>query len=127
LMDTVAVRPVDQMPAVHDADLKARVTGRTATVSINQGIADTPAGRKITISDFTFEVPDMAPKPSPSKVRFRVDCPVPAAAEILASDRLSDLSGPPIDPNASRGNVTATINLGMPVKGELTKTDTQYS
>ncbi|MFN5485714.1 MAG: DUF3971 domain-containing protein, partial [Bradyrhizobium sp.] len=123
----VTVRPVDQMPAVHDADLKARVTGRTATVSINQGIADTPAGRKITISDFTFEVPDMAPKPSPSKVRFRVDCPVPAAAEILASDRLSDLSGPPIDPNASRGNVTATINLGMPVKGELTKTDTQYS
>ncbi|MFN5280100.1 DUF3971 domain-containing protein [Bradyrhizobium sp.] len=123
----VTVRPVDQMPAVHDADLKARVTGRTATVSINQGIADTPAGRKITISDFTFEVPDMAPKPSPSKVRFRVDCPVPAAAEILASDRLSDLSGPPIDPNASRGNVTATSNLGMPVKGELTKTDTQYS
>ncbi|MGN1285760.1 MAG: hypothetical protein ACI4XG_04150, partial [Bradyrhizobium sp.] len=81
----VTVRPVDQMPAVHDADLKARVTGRTATVTINQGIADTPAGRKITLSDFTFEVPDMAPKPSPSKVKFRVDCPVPAAAEILAS------------------------------------------
>ncbi|MGX1107927.1 MULTISPECIES: YhdP family protein [Bradyrhizobium] len=123
----VTVRPVDQMPAVHDADLKARVTGRTATVTINQGIADTPAGRKITLSDFTFEVPDMAPKPSPSKVKFRVDCPVPAAAEILASDRLSDLSGPPIDPNASKGNVTATINLGMPVKGELTKADTLYS
>ncbi len=123
----VTVRPVDKMPAVHDADLKARVTGRTATVTINQGIADTPAGRKITLSDFTFEVPDMAPKPSPSKVKFRVDCPVPAAAEILASDRLSDLSGPPIDPNASKGNVTATINLGMPVKGELTKADTQYS
>ena len=123
----VTVRPVDQMPAVHDADLKARVTGRTATVTINQGIADTPAGRKITLSDFSFEVPDMAPKPSPSKVRFRVDCPVPAAAEILASDRLSDLSGPPIDPNASKGNVTATINLGMPVKGELTKADTLYS
>ncbi|WP_420971340.1 DUF3971 domain-containing protein [Bradyrhizobium sp. B120] len=123
----VTVRPVDKMPAVHDADLKARVTGRTATVTINQGIADTPAGRKITLSDFSFEVPDMAPKPSPSKVKFRVDCPVPAAAEILASDRLSDLSGPPIDPNASKGNVTATINLGMPVTGGLTKADTQYS
>lgn len=123
----VTVRPVDGMPAVHDADLKARVTGRTATVNIGQGIADTPAGRKITLSDFTFEVPDMAPKPSPAKVKFRVDCPVPAAAEILASDRLSDLSGPPIDPNASKGNVSAIINLGMPVKGELTKADTVYS
>ena len=69
----VTVRPVDDMPVVRDADLKARVTGRTATVNIAQGIADTPAGRKITISDFIFEVPDMAPKPSPSKVKFRID------------------------------------------------------
>ena len=123
----VTVHPVDEMPAVRDADLKARVTGRTATVTIGQGVADTPAGRKINISDFTFEVPDMAPKPSPARVKFRVDCPVPAAAEILASDRISDLSGTLIDPNASKGMVAATITLGMPVKGSLTKADTTYS
>ncbi|WOH63106.1 DUF3971 domain-containing protein [Bradyrhizobium sp. BWA-3-5] len=123
----VTVRPVDGMPAVRDADLKARVTGRTATVTIGQGVADTPAGRKINISDFSFEVPDMAPKPSPSKVRFRVDCPVPAAAEILASDRISDLSGTLVDPNASKGTVAATITLAMPVKGSMTKADTVYT
>src|SRR6478735_4306944 len=123
----VTVRPVNGMPAVRDADLKARVTGRTATVTIGQGIADTPAGRKINISDFSFEVPDMAPKPSPSKVKFRVDCPVPAAAEILASDRISDLSGTLIDPNASKGTVAATITLAMPVTGSMTKADTTYS
>ncbi|KRR16563.1 hypothetical protein CQ14_30520 [Bradyrhizobium lablabi] len=123
----VTARPVDDMPAVRDADLKARVTGRTATVTIGQGIADTAAGRKINISDFIFEVPDMAPKPSPSRVKFRVDCPVPAAAEILASDRISDLSGTLIDPNASKGNVAATITLGMPVKGSMTKADTTYT
>ena len=33
----VTVRPVDEMPVVRDADLKARVTGRTATVNIAQG------------------------------------------------------------------------------------------
>src|SRR5215204_5475124 len=123
----VTARPVNGMPAVRDADLKARVTGRTATVTIGQGIADTPAGRKINISDFTFEVPDMAPKPSPSRVRFRVDCPVPAAAEILASDRISDLSGTLIDPNASKGTVAATITLAMPVTGSMTKADTSYT
>jgi hypothetical protein len=123
----VTVHPVDEMPSVRDADLKARVTGRTATVTIGQGVADTPGGRKINISDFTFEVPDMAPKPSPSRVKFRVDCPVPAAAEILASDRISDLSGTLIDPNNSKGTVTATISLAMPVKGALTKADTTYN
>ncbi|CAN7283981.1 DUF3971 domain-containing protein [Bradyrhizobium sp. LjRoot220] len=123
----VTVRPVDDMPVVRDADLKARVTGRTATVNIGQGIADTPSGRKVTISDFVFEVPDMAPKPSPSKVKFRIDGTIPAAAEILASDRLSDVSATFVDPNASKGTVTATVMLGMPVKGVLTKADTTYS
>ena len=123
----VAVHPVDEMPSVHDADLKAHVTGRTATVTIGQGVSDTPAGRKLNISDFVFEVPDMAPKPSPAKIKFRIDAPVPAAAEILASDRLSDLSGTLVDPNSSKGTVSAVITLGLPVKGELTKADTTYS
>ena len=123
----VAVHPVDEMPSVHDADLKAHVTGRTATVTIGQGVSDTPAGRKLNISDFVFEVPDMAPKPSPAKIRFRVDGPVPAAAEILASDRLSDLSGTLIDPNSSKGTISAAITLNLPVKGELTKADTTYT
>lgn len=123
----VTVHPVDKMPSVRDADLKARVTGRTATVTIGQGVADTPGGRKINISDFTFEVPDMAPKPVASRVKFRVDCPVPAAAEILASDRISDVSGTLIDPNNSKGTVTATFSLAMPVIGALTKADTVYN
>jgi Protein of unknown function len=123
----VTVRPVDQMPAVRDADLKAKVTGRTVLVTIGQGIADTPAGRKINFTDFAFEVPDMAPKPSPAKVRVRVDGPVPAAAEILASDRLSDLAGTLVDPNSSKGNFSAIINMGLPVKNAITKADTTYN
>jgi len=123
----VSVHPVDGLPSVHDADLKAHVTGRSATVTIGQGIADTPGGRKLTISDFAFEVPDMHPKPPPSKVRLKIDGPVPAAAEIMASDRLSDVSATPVDPNTSKGTFSATINLGMPVKGELTKENTTYS
>jgi Protein of unknown function len=123
----VTVHPVDGLPPVHDADLKAHVTGRTATVTIGQATADTPTGRKINISDFVFEVPDTHPKPPAARVRLRVDGPVAAAAEILSSDRLSDLSATPVDPNASKGTFSATVNLGMPVKGELTKADTTYA
>jgi hypothetical protein len=123
----VTVRPVDGLPSVHDADLKAHVTGRTATVTIGQAIADTPAGRKLTISDFSFEVPDMHPKPPPSRVKLKIDGPVPAAAEIMASDRLSDVMATPIDPNTSKGSFSAIINLGLPVKGELTKENTTYA
>ncbi|CAL77310.1 conserved hypothetical protein [Bradyrhizobium sp. ORS 278] len=123
----VTVRPVDGLPAVRDADMKAHVTGRTATVTVGQGVADTPAGRKLNFSDVVFEVPDMAPKPSPSRVRMRVDGPVAAAAEILASDRLNDMSAFPIDPAQIKGTFQANVNLAMPVKGELTKADTNYT
>jgi len=122
----VTVHPVDGMPSVRDADLKAHVTGRTATVTIGQGIGDTPAGRKLTISDFEFKVPDMALKPSPSKTRFRIEGSVSAAAEVLASDRLSDLSATLVDPNTSKGTFSALVTLDIPVKGELTKADTTY-
>ena len=76
----VTLHPVDELPSVRDADLKAHVTGRTAMVTIGQAVSDTPAGRKLNINDIVFEVPDMAPKPAPAKVKFRIDGPVPARA-----------------------------------------------
>ncbi len=121
------IRPVDELPDVHDADMKIRVTGRTANVTIPTALVDTPGGRKLTISDFSFDIPDIAPKPMPSRVRFRIDGAVPAVAEILNSDRLSEFSGLPIDPATSKGNVTAQVVLAMPIKNELTKEDTTYS
>src|SRR3954452_13269045 len=123
----VALRPVDELPLVRDADLKARVTGRSATVTIGQAVSDTPAGRKLNISDVVFEVPDMAPKPSPAKVKFRIDGSVPAAAEVLASDRLSEFSGTLVDPNSSKGNVSGIVNLALPIKREISKADTTYT
>src|SRR5262249_55673732 len=98
----VTVRPVDGLPAVHDAGLQVHGTGRSGTGNIAQGVADTPGGRKLNFSDFVFEVPDTHQKPAPSRAKMRVDGPVAAAAEILASDRLSDVAGSLIDPNASK-------------------------
>jgi hypothetical protein len=123
----VTLHPVDELPLVRDADLKAHVTGRTATVTIAQATSDTPAGRKLNISDVLFEVPDLAPKPAPARVKFRIDGPVPAVAEVLASDRLSEFSGTLIDPNSSKGTVSALVTLGLPIKRELTKADTTYA
>lgn len=125
--DNVTIYPVDELPLVHDAGLKARVTGRTATVTIEQAVTDTPSGRRLNISDVVFEVPDMAPKPSPAKVRFRIDGPVPAAAEILVSDRLNEFTDNLIDPNSSKGTVAAQIALGLPLTRQITKEDTTYS
>jgi hypothetical protein len=123
----VKVRPVDGLPPVTDAGMRVRITGRTANVSIAQAAMETEGGRRIGVTDFVFEIPDLAPKPMQTRVRFRVDAPVPAVAEILSSDRWSEFSGVPIDPATSRGATTATVTLAMPLKKELTKQDTTYT
>lgn len=123
----VQLTPLDDLPSVRDADMKGRVSGRTATVTIGQGTVSTPAGRKMNVSDVVFEVPDLVPKPAPARVRFKVEGPVPAAAEILKSDRLSDVDSSMIDPNSSKGTVAAIVTLNMPLKNALTKEDTTYS
>ncbi|HEX7789472.1 MAG TPA: DUF3971 domain-containing protein [Afipia sp.] len=124
----LTIRPVDDIPSVRDADMKGRVSGRTVNITVGQGVVDTPAGRRLNISDLLFEIPDLAPKPAPTRVRFRLDGPVPAAVEVLQSERLRDAaSGTLIDPNSSKGTVSAIITLGMPLKNVLTKADTTYT
>lgn len=127
IASNVKVRPVDGLPAVTDAGMRVRITGRTANISIAQAAMETAGARRIGVSDFVFEIPDLAPKPMQTRVRFRVDAPVPAVAEILASDRWSEFSGVPIDPATSKGQTTATVTLAMPLKKELTKQDTIYT
>ena len=127
IANNVKLRPVDGLPPVSDAGMRVRITGRTANVSIAQASMETPGGRKLGVSDFAFEIPDIAPKPMQTKVRFRVDAPVPAIAEILNSDRWSEFSGMPIDPASSKGTTSATVTLTMPLKKELTKQDTMYT
>ena len=123
----VTLRPVDGLPSIRDADLKAHITGRTASVTIGQGAADTPSGRKLNVSDAAFEVSDTFPKPVQAKVKFRIDGPVPAAAEILSSDKLSDLAVTLIDPNASKGTVSAVVNLALPIKHEIARAEVNYT
>ncbi len=72
-----------------------------------QATLDTPGGRKLTLSDMLFEVPDTVPKPSPARMRFRVEGPVPAVAEVLAMDRLAEFSGTAVDANTAKGTVNA--------------------
>jgi hypothetical protein len=79
------------------------------------------------MTNAVFEVPDTAPRAPPARVRFKLEGPVPAAAELLALDRLRDVSGAPFDPATTRGTMTATVNLGMPLRPDLPPGSTTYA
>ena len=121
------IRPVDGLPAIREADLTVRITGRSATVTIPRGVVEVSPGRKIAVSNGVFEVPDTFPKGPPSRARFKLEGSVPAVAELLNAERLREASGSPIDPATSRGNVTAQIAVQVPLKREIPKGATNYT
>jgi hypothetical protein len=121
------VRPVEGLPALHDADMNLHIVGRDAVVSIGRATADLPSGRKLTFTSGVFEVPDTAPHAPPARVHFKMEGPVQAAAELMRMDRLRDVSDAPFDPAAMRGNLTAQVSLGMPLKADLPPGSTNYT
>jgi hypothetical protein len=118
------LRPVDGLPLVKDADITVRVTGRTATVKLGRGNAEISPGRRLVASNVLFELPDMS---APANVRFRLDGPVAAAAELLAYEKLRDISGTMFNPATSRGMMSAQIVLNMPLLRDLPKDSVNYN
>ncbi len=121
------IRPVHGLPAIKDADVRVRITGRTASVTIGRGNIEVSPGRRLTLSSGLFEVPDHYMEAPASRVRFRIDGTVAAAAELLNRERLRDYAGSPIDPGTSRGNLTAYVTMSMPLKPDLPAGSAQYA
>jgi hypothetical protein len=121
------IRPVVGLPPIRDADVSVRISGRTATVNIGRGNIELSPNRKLAITNGVFEVPDTYGQAPPAQVRFRIDGPLPAAAELLATERLREYSGSPVEPSTSRGTLSAQIALGMPLQTDLPAGTAQYS
>src|SRR5947209_6583763 len=121
------LRLVDGIPVLRDADLVTHVQGRTATVPVGKAIVDLPSGRKLTLSNGVFEVPDTHPKPSPARTRFRAEGAADAAADLLALERLRDSSNVALDPATTKGNFVAQIALDYTLTGTLTKDNLNYA
>lgn len=121
------LRVVDGLPALRDADLTTRVQGRTATVRVGKATVDLPSGRKLTLSNGVFEVPDTHPKPSPARTRFRAEGSADAAAELLAMERLRDSSNVVLDPATTKGTFAAQIALDYTLTGALSKDNLNYA
>ena len=113
---STTLRPVTGLPSIRDADMTLRLNGRNAKITLGKGIVEVSPGRRLTISNGLFEVPNTRMKMPPARVSFRVDGPVPAAAELLALDRLREYSGAPFDPAGTKGTAVAQVTLGMPMR-----------
>ena len=52
------IRPVAGLPAIRDADVTVRISGRTAVINLGRGNVELSPGRKLAITGGVLEVPD---------------------------------------------------------------------
>jgi len=121
------LRPIASLPAIRDADLTVRVSGRSAVVNLGRGTVEAAPGRKLNIASGVFEVPDTYPKPAPARASFRMDGTVPAAAALLASEGLRDEVGITLDPVSSRGTVAAQVAVKLAIGRSVPKDASTYA
>jgi hypothetical protein len=121
------LQPVAALPPIRDADLDVRITGRSASVSLGRGTVVVSPGHKLSVTNGIFGIPNTHPHPAPAQTTFRVDGTIPAAAELLSSDALRDTVGLSIDPNTSRGTVTAQVTVNLLVGKDVPKGSAAYT
>ena len=121
------LQPVAALPPIRDADLAVRITGRSASISLGRGTVVVSPGRKLSVTNGIFEIPNTHPHPASAQTTFHVDGTIPAAAELLASDALRDTVGLTIDPSTSRGTVTAQVNVNLLVGKDVPKGSAAYT
>jgi hypothetical protein len=120
------LRPIASLPAIRDADLTVRITGRNAVVNLGRGTVEAAPGRKLSIAGGVFEVPDTHPKPALARANFRIDGGVPAAAALLASDGLRDTVGITLDPASTRGTVAAQVAVKLAIARPMPEDASSY-
>jgi Protein of unknown function len=127
LATNCVIKPVEGLPTLHDADLTVHIVGRNAQIAVGKATADLTSGRKLVLSSGLFEVPDTEPHEPPARVHFKIDGPVPAAAELVAMDRLRDASFVTFDPATTHGTMSALVALAMPLKPDLPPGSTNFA
>jgi hypothetical protein len=120
------LRPIASLPAIRDADLTVRITGRNAVVNLGRGTVEAAPGRKLSIAGGVFEVPDTHPKPVLARANFRIDGGVPATAALLASDGLRDTVGITLDPASTRGTVAAQVAVKLAIARPMPEDASSY-
>ncbi|HET7679033.1 MAG TPA: DUF3971 domain-containing protein [Xanthobacteraceae bacterium] len=121
------LRPLETLPPIEDAEVAVRVTGRYASVGVNKGTVALPSGRKLAVANGLFEVPDSEVPQPPTKTRMRIEGPVPAVAELLATERLREFVEMPFDISSAKGNVFGQVSLAFPLKRDLPPGSSTYS
>ena len=121
-------RVLPELPAITGADVSVHVTGRTAHVEASKAGLQTPAGRKLTISESVFDVPDTAPKTPTAKIRIALNGPAAGMAELASLPSLrSHAAASPLDPATVSGDFQGVAQVSIRLSDNIKPADVDFA
>ena len=111
------------VPPLSGIDGVGRITGKAATFNASKGALQIAPNRRLTLSEASFVVADLAPEASVAKITARASGPLDAVADILSREALKDFGGLPIDPRAAKGQVDGRLTLDLHLNQEANPGD----
>jgi hypothetical protein len=112
------------VPPLSGVEGLGRVTGRTAQFNATRGFLELADNRKLTLSELTFNAPDLEPSRAGATVGAHLVGPLSAVADLLARDGLKGFGGMPIDASVSRGRVDGRVTVDLKFKKDAQPEDT---
>lgn len=101
------------LPPVTQLDGSGDLSGRKASFDITRGAIDASPGRRMSVGEARFVIPDTAVKPVPANVTARLSGSLDTLSDLLAADSLKSFGGLPIDPALAKGQVDGVLAVDL--------------
>ena len=101
------------VPPLSSIDATGRVTGRVVTLNASRGYVDLSAGRRLTLADGVFVIPDTNRKPSPASLNARVSGSIEAVSDLLGREGLKNFGGMNVDTSAMKGQLDGKLTIDL--------------
>ena len=110
------------LPPLTGIEATGALSGRKARIELQRAALDAGEGRKMTVGESHFVIPDTALKPAPAQIRAKLSGGLDALAELLATDALKRYAGLPADASMVHGQIDGLLaidlKLGIPPPAE---------
>lgn len=127
VVDATVVDVVPGMPSITDVSGTLHVTGRTATFLAQSAILESAPGRRLTLKDARFAIPDNAIRPTPAQLDIDVSGNVEAVADVLNVPAIAKYASIPVQAENIKGQLAGRLHLDFEVGFDARDDQTKFT
>lgn len=119
----VVIVPVPGLPPVRGVVSRGDASGQSVQLALSGGVIETSPGRRLTIADGHFSVPDINRKPADARLRLRFSGGVDALAEFMRNPAVQSVAPKGIDPALVTGAVEGETTIAFRLVPQFSQSD----